>query len=490
MATTVNLKKLLHRKSWEVCTPSLGPLNTINTTAGSFVESDKHNVVPKSPAYFINGVSGIYRYDGDEDCWMQLPSSGALGTFAAGSCGEMRGLGAMGGIFTQTATGGTTTTIITNRTIVRVLGGVRIRVIAGTGVGYDSLITNNTIGANSVLTVPINGVAFDATTQFQVYSGSLWFFNAGTVAVGFTVYDIATNVWTARSVTNLPTAFGTTGQLVSTIGSAASFGAGTSTGTNTTTNLNNTAKAWTLNQFANYQVRITAGVGIGQIRTIASNTATALTVSAVWVTTPDATSVYSIEGNDDVIYLFGNNSVTMYKFVVSTNIWAVLTPAAARAGGLAAGGTISWIDNASTWVLPTSETAQPLRGTALYKQNGRYLLSFRGGATSTLDVYDIALNTWISAEPYGHQLETFTSGTSASDYAGYIYIQKDSTGRILKFEIDTWSMQSFSAFAYPHGTVVEGKKIFILPFVDGATKIPFLYTQLHTQPFLLRMLVI
>lgn len=490
MPTTVTLKKLLHRKCWEQCTPSLGPLSVLNTAAGSFVVSDKFNVVPKSPAYFVAGVSAIYRYDGDEDAWQQLPSSGIAGAFAAGSCGEYRGLGAMGGVFTQTATAGTTTTITTNRTIVMDLTGMRIRVVAGSGVGYDSTITSNTIGANAILTVPVNGVAFDATTQYQVYSGSLWFMNAGTVAVGFSVYDVATNAWTAKSVTNLPTAWGTDGRLVSTLGCAASFATGTSTGSNTTTTLNNTGKAWLTNQWANYQVRIKAGTGIGQIATIASNTATALTIATTWTVTPDATSQYVIEGNDDYMYLVGNAAVTMYRFQVSTNTWTVLSPVAARAGAISSGGTANWIDSVSTWALPSNDTPNALRGTALYKQNGRYIFSFRGGATNTLDIYDIAANTWISAEPYSNQFETFTAGTADVDYNGVIYLQKEGTGRILKFEIATWSMQPFAAYGITQGTTVAGQKMFILPYVDGATVIPFLYTQLHTLNYLLRMLII
>ena len=193
MATTFNLRKLLHRKSWEMCTPSLGPLSAVNTANGSFMVSDKTNLIPNSLAFFISGVSNIYRYDGDEDSWVQLPNSGLTGTFAAGSCGEFRAMSAMGGVFTQTATGGTTTTIITNKTIVRNISGRRIRVVAGSGVGYDGTIASVQLGANSVITVTTpSAVAFDATTQFQVFSGSVWFMNAGTTAVGFGVYDLAT----------------------------------------------------------------------------------------------------------------------------------------------------------------------------------------------------------------------------------------------------------------------------------------------------------
>lgn len=486
MATTVNLRKLLHRKAWETCTSV-----PVASAAGSFIVSDKYDLNNSSRAFYVANASAIYLYEGNEDAWCQLPNSGATGTFAAGSCGEYRALGAMGGAFTQTATAGTTTTITTNRTIVRSLNNCRIRVVAGTGMGYEGTVVSNTLGANAVVTVsPANGAAFDATTQYQIYSGSLWFMNAGTSAVGFSVYDVATNAWTAKSVTGLPTAWGTDAQLVSTMGSAKSFAAGTSTGSNTTTTLNNTGKAWGVNMWANYQVRITNGAGKGQIRVITSNTATALTVSAAWTVTPDATSVYSIEGNDDVFYLLGNNAVTMYKYTVSTNTWATLTPGAARAGAYAAGGTADWIDNAPNW---DNETLVNHYGGTIYKQNGRYIYCFRGGATSALDVYDIAANTWISGISYGNQMETFTTGSGSVDLDGQIFLAKEATGRVFNFEVDKNRLTPVATNtnqAALGGTAVVGDKMFILPYNDGGTEIMFGYMLRHSAVDLVRMLVI
>lgn len=69
---------------------------------------------------------------------------------------------------------------------------------------------------------------------------------------------------------------------------------GTSTGSNTSTTLRDTGKNWTVNAFVDKVVIITAGTGAGQIRKISSNTATELTISAAWTTTPDGTSQYVI----------------------------------------------------------------------------------------------------------------------------------------------------------------------------------------------------
>lgn len=489
MATTNNLKRVLHKKQWELCTPSGGHSAAVNTAAGSFIVSDKFNILSSKSAFFFQSASVIYRYDADEDAWALIPASGAAGTFAAGSCGEFRGLGAMGGVFTQTATAGSSASITSNRTITMNLSGCRIRVIAGTGVGFDGTVVSNTLGANSVITTS-GSTTFDATTQYQIYSGSVWFFNAGTSAVGFSVYDLATNSWTAKSVTGLPTSFGTSGKLVSTLGAASSFVTGTSTGTNTTTTLNNTGKNWRTNCWTNYQVRITAGTGAGQIRTISSNTATALTVSAAWTVTPDATSVYSIEGNDDFMYLLGNAGVAMYKYVVSTNTWSTLSPVAARAGAPGAGCSGNWIDSVSSWALSGTENSATLDSAGtLFKQNGRYIFSLRGGATANLDVYDIAGNTWISAVSYGGSSESFTAGSDAVDLDGVIYIQKEATSRFFKLDLNSWKIVPFSSHPFPQSTSVEGSKTFIISYVDGATKIPILYTQLHTSSYLLRTLI-
>jgi hypothetical protein len=485
MTTTVNLKKLLHRKAWESCTSSPSA-----TTAGGFVISDKFDITNGIRAFLVAGVSSIWMYEGNEDAWLQLPNSGAAGTFAAGACGEYRGLGAMGGVFTQTATAGSTSTITTNRTIVRSLAGSRIRVIAGAGMGYDGTVEKNTLGANAVVTVtPASGVAFDATTQYQIFSGSLWFMNAGTAAVGFSVYDVATNTWTARSVTGLPTAWGTDAKLISTIGAVSSIATGTATSATSTT-LSNSAKAWNTNMWANYQVRITDGTGKGQIRVISSNTGVALTVAAAWTVTPDATSVYSIEGNHDCFYLLGNNAVTLYKYVVSTNTWSTLTPVAARAGAAAAGLSANWIESAPGW---DNETQVAHYLTTLYKQNGRYIYSFRGGATSTLDVYDIAANTWVSGVAYGNQQETFTGGSSAADIDGAIYITKEATGRVFSFEVDRNRLIPIATNTTQvalGGTAVVGDKLFFLPYKDGPTTINYMYMLRHSGTELVRMLMV
>lgn len=92
-----------------------------------------------------------------------------------------------------------------------------------------------------------------------------------------------------------------------------------------TTTLTDTGKAWKTNDHTGRLVRITGGTGAGQVKQIASNTATVLTIStkdSVWATTPDNTSTYVIyEGPPATTAKATSGSTT--TFVVSGASWSV-----------------------------------------------------------------------------------------------------------------------------------------------------------------------
>ena len=480
MALTNTTKKLLHLKVWE----TLNPLPT-NFVAGSFLVSDKTGTHPHrhQTCYAVFGASAVYSYNIEEDAWVLLPASGIAGAGGAGSCGAYHPKGMLGGSVTSTASAGTTTTATTTRTITRSITGCKIRCVGGTNVGYESTILRNTTGANAILTfADAAGVAFDATSVFEIFSGSLWYFNGG-ATIGFRVYDVATNAWSAKSVTGLPASFATSGRLTQTPAADGAFFTGTATGGTSTTLV--TGSAWTADVWKNYQLRITGGTGKGQTRVVSANTATTLTVSAAWTVTPDATSTYSIEGNSDALYLMGNNAVTLYKYSISGDTWATLAPTAARAGAPGGGLMTAWIDSAGgDW---NSNGVPTSMGQGMFRQNGRYILSFRGAAGNVLDAYDIAANTWISGLSYGNQLETFTVGSSAADRGGNIYISKEATGRLFVFSVEDWELRAWSTQVYTAtGAAVEGDRMTILPYVDGASVVPFVYTATNTSNALFR----
>lgn len=81
--------------------------------------------------------------------------------------------------------------------------------------------------------------------------------------------------------------------------------------TSTARVLQDEGKTWTLNQWANYAVRIIAGTGDGQQRQILSNGTDTLVVYDGWNIQPDNTSKYVIQSNtQDMLITLGSNSET------------------------------------------------------------------------------------------------------------------------------------------------------------------------------------
>ncbi len=60
--------------------------------------------------------------------------------------------------------------------------------------------------------------------------------------------------------------------------------------------LTDSTKTWDVDFYTGASLAITGGTGQGQTRTVASNTATELTVTVAWDTEPDATSDYTLTG--------------------------------------------------------------------------------------------------------------------------------------------------------------------------------------------------
>lgn len=473
MPTTNGNRKILDLKRWEFMAPSLN-------NAGLFGAACRH--VKQHVLGFYNATSAVI-YNPDEDSWTNLASP-ALGTFAVGACivSHTWSTGSTIGAASLTATGGTTSTIVTNQNLQRDLRGYRIHILSGPNAGATLTISSNTLGATATITVPTQASAFTASTVYRLITPRWYLFGSGTLAAGsFRVYDWATNTYTSLSTTGLPASFGTYGELVSTPSwldsNYKNFATGTAT-SGTATTIVQTGKTWTASQWINFQVRITAGTGAGQIRTITANTADTLTV-ATWTTTPDATSQYSIEGNDDFLYLMGNNAVTMYRYSISGNSWTTLSPASARGGAPGAGMSGNWVNDVSAtdW---TNENAII---------NGRRIYSLRGGGSSAFDYYDIAANTWV-AQVYSPSAETFAMGSAFAYYGDRLYCQKENTGRWFAYDFAEAQMVPWSTMLYPQGSSGSGSKVFIVVYIDGSTYIPYVHMALNQLTIHLRQMVI
>ena len=480
MATTNGNRKILDLKRWEFCTPAPAAAG-----AGAFIASSRHY---RQQQLFVVSATVHYLYSPLEDAWVQIPSGALAGTFAVGASGTATSVGPSG-----TATAGTTSTITTGLTIARDLRGYSIHITGGPNAGVTLPIVSNTIGATSIITVAAQASAFSASTTFRLLTPRWYVLNAitaagTTTAAVFRFYDFALNTWTSAETGATdgiaPAAvIGTDSKLIATPSwmesSYAAFATGTATAGGAST-LTNSAKTWTTNQWANSQVRIVSGTGAGQIRTIASNTGTVLTTSAAWTTTPDATSVYSIEGNDDFIYYMGSAAVTLFRYSISAGTWTTLSPTVARAAAPAVGMSGHWVWEATdaAW---TNESAI---------LNGRYIYSFRGGAGAVLDRYDIALNTWANALTYAPATEVFGAGTKYVYRNNEIYSQKDATGRWFRYNVVTSEQDGWSTMTYTQGAAVAGDTSFDVHYTDGATEIDYVYMVLNTSTVMLRQMVV
>lgn len=466
-------RKILDLKRWTILT-SQAP---VATAAGAFIISSR---LSQQRQMFVLNNTTAYLYYPFEDGFIQIPSPGLAGTFGAGACGTSSAIGPSG-----TATAGSTTTLSTNLTLARSLAGYEIEITGGPGAGDRRTIAFNTVGANGVITVTSAfSSAITASSTYRLITPRYYVLGAGTLASGsFKVYDFALNTWTTLSNTGLPATWGTDGKMVATPsfgdnGEDFNFATGTATGGGAST-LTRTGAGWTVNQWTNSQIKIVAGIGAGQIRTIASNTADTLTVGAAWTTQPDATSVFHIEGNDDFLYLMGNNAVALYRYSISGNTWTTLSPSAARAA--APGVALS-----AHWVFDVTEDSRWTDPTAII--NGRRIYSFRGGATATLDYYDIASNTWVSGISYAPGIEVFGTG-SKYVYAGdYLYMHKDATGRWFRYSFAQQSMVGWSLNVYPGGAAVLGDTAFDV--IEPETGIRYVMMLLNTSTILMRCMIV
>jgi len=556
MPNTQRNKRLLNDKAWQMMTPA--PTASV---AGALFIADQ--VGQSNVAMYWTALASHWLYYHDENSYVQVPSGAFAGTVGAGTCGIYHPWS-----INYTANGGSTTTVTVLSTTHNITGlakGSTIEFISsGTNSGLRrkivDVITN--AGAGNV-TLTLDSAVPTAvlnTHTFRLSTGRFYVMNAGTIAAGiWKVFDVATLAWQANLATaNLPATWGTDGKLACayavgansniTTGTATSGGSTSLTDTTQTwsvdqwanykiqiiggtgigqvrtvesntatvltvssawatnpdatsvyavlseytyavglatagasTTLTNSAKTWTVNQWTNYQVRIASGTGIGQVRTIASNTATVLTVGTAWTTTPDATSVYVIEGNEDFLYLLGNNAVTMYRYSISANTWTVMAPTTARAAAAGLG-------MSANVVIKTGDSVWADENAIL---DGRYIYSMRGGAGALIDRFDIAGGTagagaWANVVYQG--AEVFGGGSNASVDGRYIYLRKDATNRFFKYSITGNYLEPLAVNLVSDSTALAGQKIWVKS-LDSTGTVKWLYALGNTLTTVYRMML-
>jgi hypothetical protein len=192
--------------------------------------------------------------------------------------------------------------------------------IATAGSQSSFIITSQNVNLNSALTVPT-----DSTSRFIIQTGTIWLLSSTTVAPFFTwqMYDIANDIWMSKTANGgiFPVAIGTDFAIERTGALGGAYVSGTATaGANRT--LTDSSKSMTVDEYANYQIRITGGTGMGQRQRIIANGTNYFEVAKKWTTNPDATSTYSVYADTDTIFFSGNANSSMLKYSVEADLWS------------------------------------------------------------------------------------------------------------------------------------------------------------------------
>jgi len=174
-------------------------------------------------------------------------------------------------------------------------------------------------------------------------------------------------------------------------------------------------------------------------------------------------STYNTAGNDDFIYLIGNNSTTWYRYSISGNSWTAMSPVLPAAAG--AGCSLIWA----------------------YGYNTDRLYYLRATATSALYIFTISTSTWSADIAYGYKFETFTTGTVVTyDGLNRMYIVKDATHRIYYYQLNEDKLYIGGMLPYTSGTAIVGDGFVYVKTPDGAE---YLYFRRHSGTEFWRMLI-
>lgn len=166
----------------------------------------------------------------------------------------------------------------------------------------------------------------DGSSIYQIMTGGIWLFSSASGApyTSFQYYDILLDTWftkTALGTSHVSTAFGTDFAIDRTGEAAGAFLTGVTASSATASTLVDSGQTYEYDRYANYQIRITSGTGIGQRRRITANSADTFYVNHKWDITPDSTSGYAVYGNTDSIWLVGNASSAMYQYSTEKDLW-------------------------------------------------------------------------------------------------------------------------------------------------------------------------
>lgn len=187
--------------------------------------------------------------------------------------------------------------------------------------------------ANSICLIQYSIVTVDSPwtvlptgdSQFEIIDsgGKIHMLNNPVAPFEYFEFDIATQLWDYKTIYGIRTSqFGTdwaiTGGVPSDVPSVSAFITSASS-----LFFADSANAFVDNTYNNYQVKITSGTGIGQIRHIVSTALSGYTIDLPWDVVPDQTSRYTINNNERIVYgIGGTTDSRLYNYHTEYDHWS------------------------------------------------------------------------------------------------------------------------------------------------------------------------
>jgi len=516
-----NFKKVLDLQAWRQVAP------TPNAhAAGAGIAGDLRNDISRNPfVYQLVSATVLNRYNMIQKAWQALTSPGLGGTFGAGAGCVFVPSHALTGL---TGAGCTSSSIVTNTAMTAVgvnmlanRGGsgdygfkVRIEGVSagGSGKTEERWIVGNTGGVNPTLLLdaPLSFTP-QANDHFEILSGRLFMLSASTLAATiFRSLEVATNVLANKVNTNLPAAISTDFSAVAldeqyvpydripgegfVVDTNNSYDAGsvkkcliaTAKGASSLTGQATGGDAAVLaNEYRNFQIRIVEDTAtptaVGQRMIIASHTGGAspvYTLGSAWAVQPSVGAKFVIEYPNLLLlwstatavtytYNYGPATVNNGTNSIAADAWHV-TYFGNRGGNMGAG--------------CTSFSGHGIEPDAAKNARHSFIHSFRGGATTTLDILDIAGGTagaWANAVVYDGTLPSFNVGTTGK-YApvdnegkfGYINVYVASAvNQLFRYDCKNRVLSPITPTDWiQSGTAATGDRLACMTAVDGSQR--------------------
>lgn len=306
---------------------------------------------------------------------------------------------------------------------------------AGTDCSIERTTENSSIWERGIATGGSTTTLIDDSHGVDVASWKInqwanyWVYIYSGVGAG-QIRQIASNTATTLTWTTVGTAPTSTSRYL-----IIGFDAGTATA-GTSTTITDSTKSWAVDRWKNYAVRILAGTGAGQIRPIASNTSTAITIVGNWATNPDSTSIFSIQGDPNKIYLQLGGIAGLPIYNIDSQVptfgrqqdFGIARSASAIVSGNRAV-AITTLANATTTA--TITTTHP------HQFRVGQLVTVRGATDANFNVTNVAINTVPSATTFTYTM----AGTPASTT-----IASSQTTTVLVDATKNWTTNQWAGF--------------------------------------------